>query len=49
MRQAGSLTVKEMAQILAVSEGNVNIRKNQGMLAAHACNDRDQELIGTPW
>ena len=48
MRESGLLTVKEMAQLLAVSEGTVKTWKNHGMLAAHAYNDRGQCLYEHP-
>ena len=48
MREAGLLTVKEMASLLAVSEGTVKTWRNHGMLAAHAYNDGDQYLYEPP-
>jgi hypothetical protein len=48
MRQTGLLTVKEMATVLAVSQGTVKTWKNHGMLAAHAYNDRDEYLYERP-
>jgi DNA invertase Pin-like site-specific DNA recombinase len=48
MREAGLLTVKEMARLLAVSEATVKTWKNHGILAAHAYNDRDQCLYEPP-
>jgi hypothetical protein len=48
MREAGLLTVKEMAHLLAVSEGTVKTWKNHGILTAHAYNDRDQCLYEHP-
>jgi hypothetical protein len=40
MREAGLLTVKEMANLLAVSEATVKSWKNHGMVAAHAYKPR---------
>jgi DNA invertase Pin-like site-specific DNA recombinase len=48
MREAGLLTVKEMAELLAVSEGTVKTWKKHGILTAHAYNDRDQCLYEHP-
>lgn len=48
MRESGLLTVKEMAQLLVVSEGTVKTWKNHGMLTAHAYNDRGQCLYEHP-
>ena len=48
MREAGLLTVKEMANLLGVSEGTVKTWKNHGLLAAHAYNDKDQCLYEHP-
>ena len=48
MREAGLLTVKEMAYLLAVSEGTVKTWKKYGILTAHAYNDRDQYLYTPP-
>jgi hypothetical protein len=48
MRESGLLTVKEMANLLAVSERTVKTWKNHGLLAAHAYNDRDQCLYDPP-
>jgi DNA invertase Pin-like site-specific DNA recombinase len=48
MREAGLLTVKEMASLLTVTEGTVKTWKNHGMLAAQAYNDKDQCLYNPP-
>ena len=48
MRETGLLTVKEMASLLAVTEGTVKTWKNHGMLAAQAYNDKDQCLYKPP-
>jgi DNA invertase Pin-like site-specific DNA recombinase len=48
MREAGLLTVKDMAHLLGVSEGTVKTWKKYGILTAHAYNDRDQCLYDPP-
>ena len=48
LREAGLLTLQEMANLLGVSEGTVKTWKNHGLLAAQAYNDRDQCLYEHP-
>jgi hypothetical protein len=48
LREAGLLTLQEMANLLGVSIGTVKTWKNHGLLAAQAYNDRDQCLYEHP-
>jgi DNA invertase Pin-like site-specific DNA recombinase len=48
LRQAGMLTVEEMAVVLGISPQSVKIWNRHGLLRSHACNDKNDYLFEHP-